>query len=250
VVLIAENGVTTTLRFDTGKTVAQADLNLRLREWEGNYREDYRDDFTEISTVGDGLYVVTGHNGAATLTAFDADTLSVRWRATGVPPGRADDCGSMVCVTDLSVFGSDPGVVTAGRKIAVIDPASGVTRWSTMSWQYAFAVSDDRLIATTDKGDGQPAPWTLLDALTGRVVAEFGAGDPLGNPGADRGVQRFVHLDSVQPQRIWVNSVDLATGRIDLIGSIDQVSPVCDVAGAHIACTIVGGPLTVWRLPG
>jgi outer membrane protein assembly factor BamB len=249
VLLIAESGVTTTLRFDTGRVVAQADLGLRLREWEGNYREDYSDDFTEISAVGDALYVVTGHDGAATLTAYDADTLTVRWRTTGVPPGRADDCGSMVCVSDLSVYGSDPSVVASGREIDAIDPRTGAVRWTNTRWQYAYPLADDRLIATTDLGDGQPAPWTLVEAATGRVLAEFGAGDPLGNSSADGGIQRFVHLDSVLPQRVWVNSVDLHTGRIQLAGSIDRVSPACDVAGAHIVCAIIGGPLAVWRLP-
>jgi outer membrane protein assembly factor BamB len=249
-ILIAESGVTTTLRFDTGSVVTQAGLDLRLREWEGNYREDYRDDFTEISAAGDGLYVVNGHGGAATLTAYDGDTLAVRWRVTGVPPGRADDCGSVVCVADLSVFGADPSVVAAGREIAAVDPRTGAVRWTASNWQYAIAVSDDRLIATTDVGDGQPAPWALLDAPTGHVVAEFGAGDPLGSPVGDPAVQRFVHPDSVQPQRIWLNSVDLRTGRTELAGSIDRVSPGCDVAGRHIACALIGGPLTVWRLPG
>jgi hypothetical protein len=247
VVIIAVNGAATTLRFDTGATVAHAELNVRLREWEGNYREDYRDDFTEVSGVGDGLYVVTGHDGAVTLTAYDGDTLTVRWRSTGVPPGRADACGSVLCVTDLSVFGSDPSVVSSDRLIEAIDPRTGAKQWTSRGWQYAFALSDDRLVATADVGNGRQSPWTLLDAATGAVVTELGVGDLL-QP-ADGGGLRFVHPDTVSPQRAWVSTIDLRAGGSSLVGPIDRVTAACDAVGVHLACAVIGGPLTVWRLP-
>jgi outer membrane protein assembly factor BamB len=250
-VIIAGNGAATTVRFDTGKTVAQAELNIRLRQWEGNYREDYRDDFAEISAVGDGLYVVSGHDGVVTLTAYDGETLAVRWRSTGVPPGRVDPCGSVLCVTDLSVFGSDPSVVAPDREIVAIDPRTGAKRWSSRSWQSTYALTDDRLIATTGVGNGTQSPWTLLDASSGRVITDLGVGNPLGN-GAEgvRGTLRFVHMDTARPELAWVSTIDLRTGRSSIEGSVDQVTPVCDVAGRHLACTIIGGPLAVWRLPG
>ncbi len=246
-VVISEDGAATTLRFDTGTALASTDLDVRLREWEGNYREDYRDDFSELSSVGDALYVVAKHGGEVTLTAYDGNTLTVRWRAAGVPPGRVDACGSVLCVADLSVFGSDPSVVTANREIVAVDPATGARRWTSRDWQYVSALSADRLVASAGAGNARQAPWRLLDAATGRVVGDLGVGKPL----TDRagGPQRFVHPDTARPQRVWVSSVDLPTGRSSVLGSIDRVTTSCDAVGAHITCAVLGGPLTVWRLP-
>ncbi len=246
-VVISENGAATTLRFDTGAALAGTDLDVRLREWEGNYREDYRDDFSELSSVGDALYVVARRHGTVTLTAYDGDTLTVRWRAAGVPPGRVDACGSVLCVADLSVFGSDPSIVTANREIVAIDPATGARRWISRDWRYVSALSADRLVASADVGNAQQAPWRLLDAATGRVVGDLGVGNPLAARAG--GPQRFVHLDTARPQRVWVSTVDLRTGRSSVVGSIDRVTTSCDPVGAHITCAVIGGPLTVWRLP-
>lgn len=258
-VIVAGNGAATTVRFDTGKTVARAGLNIRPRQWQGNHREDYRDDFAELAAVGDGLYVVSGHDGVVTLTAYDGETLAVRWRSTGVPPGRVDPCGSVLCVTDLSVVGSDPSVVDADREIVAIDPRTGAQRWSSTVWQSAYALTDDRLIASTattttitGAGDGTQSSWALLDATTGRIITDLGVGGPLTNGVEDvHGIQRFVHMDTARPQRAWVSTVDLRTGRSTIEGSIDDlVTPVCDAAGRNIVCPIIGGPLAVWRLPG
>ena len=256
-VIVAGSGTATTVRFDTGKTVARAGLNIPPRLWEGNHREDYRDDFVEISAIGDGLYVVSGHDGVVTLTAYDGETLAVRWRSTGIPPGRVEPCGSVLCVTDLSVLGSDPSAVDAAREIVAIDPRTGAKRWSSTVWQSAYALTDDRLIATTGVGDGTQLSWTLLEATTGRVITDLGVVNPLadgveGVVGVQgiQGVQRFMHMDTARPQHAWVSTVDLRTGTSTIEGSVESATPVCDATGRHLACTMLGGPIAVWRLPG
>jgi outer membrane protein assembly factor BamB len=243
-VIIGLNGDATTVRFYTGATVARTELRLRLREWEGNYREDYRDDFNEISAVGDALYVVTGHNGAIALTAYDGDSLTVRWRSTAIPPGRVDACGPVICVADLSVFGADPSVAAANRAIVALDPRTGAQRWASRAWQSVAPLPDGRLIATT-VGGGHP-PRSLIDATTGATIAPLHVDSPLG--AAAGGVQRFLHLDDARAQQAWISAVDLATGRSTLIGSIDQVT-ACEAAGGNLACPVTGGLLAVWRLP-
>jgi outer membrane protein assembly factor BamB len=245
VVVVGGNGTATTLRFDTGAAVARAELGVALRQWEGNFREDYAGDFTEITSVGDSLYVVAGHDGTAGLTAYDGGTLTARWQVPAVPPGRADDCGPVVCVTDLSDIGADPGLVAVTPEIVALDTRTGARRWAARTWQSAAAVSGDRLLAVGATDDGPPRR-TLLDAATGRVVATLAAGEPV-----DDGVGgRFVHADSVRPGQVWVRSVDLASGASSVVGSIDRVTTACDGGGAHLICAIPDGPLIVWRLPG
>jgi outer membrane protein assembly factor BamB len=251
VVVIADDGLTTTLRFSTGTTVAQAELNLDLRQWEGNFREDYGDDFTEVTGVGDALYVTSGHNGTSTLTAYAADTLTPRWSITPVPPGGATDCGSALCITDLSVAGADPGAVTSPPEIAAIDPATGARLWSSRAWESVYPVSGDRLIATASAPDGPPRAVAMLDTATGRTVAELPADEPVHEgTGPHRGMLRTVHPDTARAGRAWIGGVDLRTGRSSVIGSIDRPARGCTAAGRLLACTGPGGPLTVWRLPG
>jgi outer membrane protein assembly factor BamB len=247
VVVILGDGNATTVRFDTGAEVARADLGVTLRQWEGNFREDYAGNFTEVSAAGDHLYVIAGRDGTAALTAYDGATLTPRWRVPSVPPGRVDGCGPVVCVTDLSGIGSDPGLVAAPEMVA-LDARTGARRWSARTWEYTYAVSQDRLAALGATGGGPPQ-WSVLDAATGRVVGALGGGDFVGSD-TDDGERRFVHTDSSRPGRVWVQQIDLADGSSSVLGSIDGVTASCDGGGTHMICAIGGGPLTVWRLPG
>jgi outer membrane protein assembly factor BamB len=247
VVVILGDGTATTVRFDSGAVVARADLGIALRQWEGNFREDYAGSFTEVSAAGGSLYVVAGRDGTAALTAYDGETLTARWRVPSVPPGRVDDCGPVVCVTDLSGIGSDPGLIATAPEIVALDARTGARRWSARSWENVYPVDGDRLAALSVAADGPPR-WSLLDAATGRVVTALGGGDFVGSGPGDGG-RRFVHADSRRPGRVWVQAIDVTDGSSSVVGSIDQVTASCDGGGLHLICAVGDGPLTVWRLP-
>ncbi len=241
VVIIAADGAAVSRALDTGAVLGTADLGVRMRRWDGNFREDYRDDFAELTGAGDSLYVVAGDDGTTSLTAYDGSSLALRWRTAGVPAGRVDECGAVLCLADLSVLGADPGAVGADRDVVAYDPGTGARRWSARGFETVTALSGDRLIGTFRRTS------RLLDARTGAGLAELAAGQSL--PGADPGTRLVVHRDTVDRRRTWVRMLDVRTGRTVVAGTIPPVAPGCAAAGDRLACPVLDGPLTVWRLP-
>jgi PQQ-like domain len=169
---------------------------------------------------------------AGTVTAYAVDTLDPLWQAPLAADGWLYPCGPVLCAFE------DDGVTG-------IDAATGAARWHRAGELRARPFVPGRLITTGGPG---PAAQRLLDAATGRVVAELG--DGLLVPDEAGGAAYRLRATLAPTDRIAVTRVDLATGRQTLLGTVPPITGDygCQAYGHRLACTTTGGRLTVTAL--
>ena len=184
-------------------------------------------DYQDIMAAGTNLYV-TRSRGKFTLTAYDQETLSPQW--TIEPPqngSSAYSCGPVICLAGIG-------------ELIGYDWATGAVRWHIAGVDYAEPAGPGTII-TESRGTGRHS--SLIDAGTGRVLADLGADRPPAFLGA--GSLITLGYTTSLPQRTVVNRVDPRTGRTFPLGTIDAIDLGCQLSGKLLVCHHPQGKLSV-----
>jgi outer membrane protein assembly factor BamB len=204
VVAINFNYRATVYAADTGRLIARdRDLGVDPQSW----GLESPDAFTAITVVDDNLYVY----GAYEVRAFAVDGVTPLWRAQVGQP--------------LNLFGCAAAAVCVPMpdSMAVLDPATGATRWTDRRFR---AVAADGVAADRD---GRSA---RLDPATGRIVRELGPGTVVG---------------SLMLRTDGGRTLVTEDGRV-LAVLPGVIASGCRVAGPYLACPTPGRIYAVWRV--
>jgi outer membrane protein assembly factor BamB len=199
-----------------GRVLAAADLGGGRPVWDSIDPANYAD----AVLAGGRLYVRGAEDGTSYLAAYDAVTLTRRWRTTVPGPGRLLDCGPDVCV------GTD-------RFLAAWRVTDGSFQWRGPGWGLASSRAGGRLLVA----DFQESRTAVLDAATGRDDRQVDGGVIRGD--------LILRPDRADVGHTWV--LDLASGQA--LGRIAGVlPPTCDAQGDYLACPAGTDAMRVWRV--
>lgn len=182
---------------------------------------------TYLFSVGEHLYVQRLADLEQTVTAYDLATLKPRWKRTGPSSTGIFDCGPTVCVG------------TAQNEVDGLDPLTGAVRWHAAGWDYARPVGDGTLLVEAHA----TGRHMLVDAATGRTLADFGPGSGVVD-WESREVLGLGLSTTAVPPRMKVQQLDAASGEVLLRGAVPLAAHGCQLAAGRLACD-AGGTLTV-----
>ncbi|WP_405112187.1 PQQ-like beta-propeller repeat protein [Micromonospora sp. NBC_01405] len=186
-----------------------------------------------VSLAGDLLLVKanSGAGGGSRVTAYGLAALDRRWELDLSANEYLEECGDLICV----------GGREAG--LSALDPATRRPRWVNPRWQWIVVARGDRLLVAARKATLE---FTVLDAATGRTVAELGGWDPVFNQGPDEplfGTRRtreggllVAELDPARAVARWLDVLPDAVGE-------------CYSSGRDLLCRRPSGAHGWWRLP-
>ncbi|MEO3742890.1 hypothetical protein [Plantactinospora sp. B5E13] len=170
------------------------------------------------------------------VTAYEMPGLDRRWSVT-VDDNR--EYGPGVCGPDLCTHGRDGGV-------RVLDAATGGIRWSSDRWARLHWAGDEPVGIGPVESAG-PAPLSVLDADTGRSLADLGSWQILDTTEAS---SRFVAVRVDADRRAWVAEIDVPSRRVRPLGVLSGVSDDCALIRRWLHCRRVDASVGLWRLPG
>ncbi|MEU9506682.1 PQQ-binding-like beta-propeller repeat protein [Micromonospora sp. NPDC048170] len=182
--------------------------------------------------VANGLLLVL-RPAAGVLTAYGLDGLRQRWETSLPLMDHIEDCGEVLCANGR----------TGG--FSAVDPATGAIRWTGGRWAGGLHAQGDRLLAL------EPGPlgerFSVLDATTGRAIADLGMWQLMPGHGDDR-------LLAVRPAAtgggLVVAELDLAAGRVRVLDVLRDASGDCRGSVDTVLCRLHSGGFGVWRFRG
>jgi hypothetical protein len=111
-------------------------------------------------------------------------------------------------------------------------------RWTSAASSGAQLVGDHRMLVSADSGD--PPDQFLIDPATGTRIGGIVRGWPLRVDPADDKIVTLSRVYAPGPLRTSVRHLDLATGRVTLVGEVatdDQPGgEQCDSIRGYLAC--------------
>lgn len=185
-----------------------------------------------LRLVADTLLVQRDDPGReAQVTAYDAATLAERWRLALPAYSGLTDCGALLCVY-------------AGSALAGYDRATGERRWQLRDSVNAVVLGSGRLLVEDDAANFPGR--RLLDATTGRTVAELGDARPVQDPRTGD-VTPFFLAPTREPAGLTsIRRLDDRTGRLVLLGATEPIlDTACLAEHAVLVCPTGGGRLIV-----
>ena len=194
-------------------------------EWHPGSSE--ADDSIDVVAEGDILTVLQWSRNRSTATAYSDRTLRRLWATVQDGNSSFYGCGAVLC-------GSSDG------EFLGYDWATGKVRWRVQGQDHAMAAGHDLLIAEDTDGRN-----TLLDAATGRRLADLGIAYPTW--GYAGGIPLVtVGISPSQVGRAVVRWVDPRSGETFVLGTMEPVSDrMCKLASRRLLCTGIQGGLTV-----
>ncbi|WFE60697.1 hypothetical protein [Micromonospora sp. WMMD712] len=214
---------------DTASGVVRASLVAPPGGWRGDL---------QVEVAGDLLLAFEQDKGEVRrVTAYGLAALDRRWALEQPTFGYAGACGPVLCA-----------YAYRGFDLSGLDPATGGIRWTNPRWQTVVAVRGDRLLAIADEQAGGTASHLgVLDAATGREVADLGSwdlafsrtpGGPYYGTRADRDGRSLV-----------VAELDLAGAAARVRDVLPGAAGDCAADGRDIVCRRHSGTYGWWRLP-
>ncbi|MBO3736050.1 PQQ-binding-like beta-propeller repeat protein [Actinoplanes flavus] len=187
------------------------------------------DSDTMVRVAGGLLMITRGGDSIA----YDDTTLAERWRGGPLvgPDGYLVDCRPMIC----AVQGQDG--------LAGIDPATGRQVWRQDGWDRHEPLGDHVLLGAASRGDPE---LSVLDSRTGRITVRAGAwinGGPGPRPGTAY-VHRILSIDNTMRYGV----LDLATGKVRLLGGARWIAGDCRFGSGALICRRLDASAAVWRL--
>ncbi|MEU8656760.1 PQQ-binding-like beta-propeller repeat protein [Actinoplanes philippinensis] len=182
--------------------------------------------------VAGGL-LLAGYGDDETI-AYDALTLTERWRADGgiLPEeGYAQSCEPMVCVAAIV------------QGLTGFDPATGRRLWRSAGYDSSEVIDGHVLIARASQSE--PA-LAVLDPSTGRTTEVPGFWTS-GGPGPSPGTAWVYRLQAVGYE-LRYGVLDLATGRVRLLGHAEWITGDCRFTTGVLICRRADSTVAVWRL--
>jgi hypothetical protein len=201
------------LGFDDGRRVTGARI-----PWARNDPE--RGQFNDLTASGDHLLVNRNRQGNADLSVYRLDTMTELWNLDSHQYGYAFPCGPGICVSN------DGG-------LASYDPDTGRARWHLPGIANGWSPSDSRVVVAEPENDGRQF---LVDSETGRRVGGYGTGETVWTTDSPDALLVLKETAS-PPDRTSVTRWDLATGRRDLLGSVDRIIVNrCQAVAHYLGC--------------
>ncbi|MFI0796499.1 PQQ-binding-like beta-propeller repeat protein [Micromonospora rubida] len=188
-----------------------------------------------VGLAGD-LLMVTAANGVAgghRVTAYGLDALDRRWELELSPNEYLTECGDLLCV----------GGREAG--LSALDPATHRPRWVNPRWQWVFTARGDRLLVAASARVGG-TELAVLDAATGRTVAELGDWEPVSNQGPD---EPLFGTRRTREGGLLVAELDPARAVARWLDVLPDVMGECLSSGRDLLCRRQSGAYGWWRLP-
>ena len=186
-----------------------------------------------LDVVGDLLTVSIVDGGIIRVSAYKLGSLQRRW---------------LVHVSAAGGFGAFIQGVACGRwlclvyphGILAVDPATGGTGWL---WDLTPVAAYGHRLLGTD-GDLEQT-LHLVDGDTGRTLALLAGWHlvpPLGEPGREVVVQR------VGARTTTLGVLDLASGRLRILGTVPDTVNGCQTIAGGVVCTSRNTVVRGWRL--
>ncbi|MBQ1073629.1 PQQ-binding-like beta-propeller repeat protein [Micromonospora sp. C31] len=183
------------------------------------------------SVVAHDLLLVV-RPAAGVVTAYGLDGLRRRWEARLSQVEHVNECGELLCA---------PG---ASGSFSVLDPTTGVLRWTGQRWAGVLSARGDRLLALAPGGVGDR--FGVLDAATGREVADLGTWQLM--PWYEE--QRLLAVrPAVAGGGLVVAELDVAAGRARVLDVLRDASSDCRSRADTMVCRLDTGDFGVWRYP-
>ncbi|GAA2612671.1 outer membrane protein assembly factor BamB family protein [Paractinoplanes durhamensis] len=210
IITVSRAGVVKVIRFADGTLLAGARIPWRTPD-------PQQGEFNDVAPAGEYLVVNRARQNDADLTVYHLGTLDEAWQI-GTPRGYAFPCGTSVCFEDED-------------RLTAYDPATGEMRWQRVGLGSSWAAGPDRVVADVP-GVGQQ----LFDADTGLPVGEAGAGETVWT--TEPGEAVLVLRATREPAgHTSITRWDLATGRRDLLGAVDNlVVNRCQSVRHYLGC--------------
>ncbi|MGC4869912.1 PQQ-binding-like beta-propeller repeat protein [Micromonospora sp. DT53] len=217
IVLYQANGLVEVRDTTTGAVLARAEMRPPSAARLG------------IELIDDLLLAID--RGSGTINAYGLDRLERRWTRASGPIEFALDCGPVVCLR------------TGGNELQALDPATGDVRWRSDRWLWGWPY-ESRLMANVS-GFGPMEQYIVLDALTGRQLADLGRWElyQLGVGGRLVGIRR--HPDG----GVLIGELDIAAGEVRIVDVLPDASGECQATTGYLVCSATAaGSYQLWRL--
>ncbi|MEU8159049.1 PQQ-binding-like beta-propeller repeat protein [Micromonospora parva] len=200
----------------TGAVLARADLRPPDRGPIG------------LDLINDLLLAVDRGSGA--VTAYGLDRLDRRWTRTRVNVDFTLDCGPVLCLR------------TGNNELQALDPATGEVRWRSSRWGWAWP-TDGRLMANIS-GIGPLEQYIVLDALTGRQLADLGRWELY-----QLGVGRLVGIRRHPDGGVLVGELDVGAAKTRVVDVLPRATGDCQAVTGYLVCSVAApGSYQLWKL--
>jgi hypothetical protein len=191
-----------------------------------------------VALTEDVAFVARAASGRITMTAYDLATGAIRWARP--LDARSGELMSISVADGMVQLGGPPayaalpgGTMVYPAELTVLDAATGESRWLLTGRGGVNQAGPGRLLAYSN--DEQPAQ-AVVDAATGRVLADAGAGWPMPASGTSGRVV-LLRASATDPTRSVVSRIDPVDGRVTAIGTVESTEGVvCDGTGRFLVC--------------
>jgi outer membrane protein assembly factor BamB len=193
--------------------------------WTARPKED---EYSSVNVQGQRLFVDQTVRNTSSVSVYDLDTLRPLWHVEQATPGGSYLCGPVVCLSDAEG--------TSGY-----EPETGKLRWRLPGAGSGAPLPDGRLMIESLGS----ARRTLVDAMTGRLLADLGTAMPVWDT-LGRTTPYLIADTTDPPDRSSVSSFHPATGEVLLRGTIAPVLDYgCQHEGGLLACVTQNNQLAV-----
>ena len=218
IVVAERDGAATALRYSDGAVLAERRLS-----WSPAGPAQVMDTYLYIA--GPVLLVHRNTQAEGSVDAYHAETLEPLWsRDTESHPGT-QLCGPVICLGEAT-------------RMTGLEPLTGRTRWELPGGRHPQPIDDHRMLVAADSE--YPPDQFLADPATGTRIGAAVRGWSLRTDPDDDTVVILGRVLAPGPLRTSVRHLDLATGRITLVGEVvttDQVGgEQCDSVPGYLAC--------------
>ncbi|MEU4469988.1 PQQ-binding-like beta-propeller repeat protein [Micromonospora sp. NPDC023888] len=179
-----------------------------------------------VQVAGDLLVVIPADDGP--VVGYGLAGLEPRWTAQVSLVSFVAGCGDLLCAS------------LQDGSLRVLDPATGVVRWSGPVEELLVDVRGDRLLM-----GGPGHQYVARDAATGRTRTELGDWDLVP---ALRPDDPLVGLRRGDDGRMVVAELDLAADRARILDALPDVAGSCQASLPVLLCQRLDGSATLWRL--
>ncbi|GAA4592488.1 hypothetical protein BJY16_000646 [Actinoplanes octamycinicus] len=180
-----------------------------------------------LPMIADGRFADIRYGAESTVTMYRTDTLTELWHRSGLGPDvNALFCGPVLCLGDRET-------------LHAVDVRSGADLW-TARQTGALPIGAGRLLINSGGADSS----RVVDATAGIAGNPWIDGTVLFPPRPD-GTLLVLRAYGYPDLRKAVLRLDPATGRTEVLGSIDALEGNCQPVARYLVCMAGGDDLSV-----
>ncbi|MFI5931515.1 PQQ-binding-like beta-propeller repeat protein [Actinoplanes sp. NPDC051494] len=193
----------------------------------------------DVAVTDHTLHVQRTDYNATTLTVYDTETLTERWRTTRVINAYYD-CGPVMCLVDQ-------------LGLAGVDGTTGDRIWFRPGDGFGRPLSTDRILVDRPAGGIglDDLLSALVDSRTGRQLGYLDALELIREPGRPGPAYLIKRRTRQPPGRSAIAELNERTGEVLMRGSIERpLDYSCESAFDVLACVTADARLVVTDLRG